>query len=71
MRLYIQGGEDGHAFKADWADLLVIATTTVTGVAATITRGLDMVDDLARAHANYRRERSDWASELVKEIENL
>lgn len=71
---FIHQGADGETMppvKADWFDMVVVVTTTLVRVATQVTGGLDTIDDIARAHANWRRERSESFDSMLKEIEAL
>lgn len=52
-------------------DAVVVATTTLFAISRCIATGLDAFDDLMRAHANYRRERADFARTVRDQIEGL
>ena len=53
------------------ADLLVVATSTLFGIARAITAQLDVLDDLARMHANRQHERAEFVSDVRSTIEGI
>lgn len=67
--LYTRGDGDAPAHRFDWMDVLVAVTTTIVQMLGALTRGVDMVDDEIRAHANWKRSRAAWGAKALEDIE--
>jgi acyl-homoserine lactone acylase PvdQ len=52
-------------------NLVVLGTTFAWSVSANVTKALDCLDDYARAHANYRRDRRELSRSVQDTLDRL
>lgn len=66
-------GEPGNApaMQVLVADLVVLATSTLSTVVGAVYQQLDVLDDLARLHANRQHERAEFAEDVRSTIEGI
>jgi len=53
------------------ADLLVIATSMLSQVVTAVATQLDILDDLARMHANRQHERTEFIDSVHTDLEGI
>ena len=66
-------GESGDtpAMQVLAADIVVVATSILSGVAMVVAQQLDVLDDLARMHANRQHERAEFVADVTSTIEGM
>lgn len=70
IRHHIRAG-GSPAMRILPADLLVIATSMLSQVVTAVATQLDILDDLARMHANLQHERTEFVDSVNRDLEGI